>query len=384
MPKLRFHLLGLVHLPTSRTYNSCAFTQKNYKLAKMLTELGHDVFVYGSEGSDVPCTEFIETHTLKDIRDTWGDGNNLFEIGYDWHNGQFRHDINEAKKPVTLKYYENAIKEINKRKQDSDILLITQGSYQKTIADAVGLYLTVESGIGYRGSYCKFRSFESTYIQNFTYGSENPRQSIDGKFYDRVIPNYFEEEDFQFNNDPHDYFLYMGRIIHRKGVNIAVKAALATGNKLYIAGQTSNEIDINKITQYPNIKYLGYADINQRSDIMRNAVATFTPSIYLEPFCGVHAESMLCGTPVITTNFGAFTDYVIDGVNGYKCDTLQDFADATVDVKNLDRKKVRESAEQFTLKEVSKKYEKWFQELNRVYLSTKDPKIKAWNYINSI
>ena len=62
----RFHMLGLVHLPCSKAYLSCAFTQKNHKLARMLLSLGHEVFYYGAEGSDVPCTKFFETHTLKD------------------------------------------------------------------------------------------------------------------------------------------------------------------------------------------------------------------------------------------------------------------------------------------------------------------------------
>jgi len=38
--KFRCHLLGLVHLPCSKNYLGCAFTQKNYKLAQMLLSLG--------------------------------------------------------------------------------------------------------------------------------------------------------------------------------------------------------------------------------------------------------------------------------------------------------------------------------------------------------
>ena len=68
--KFRFHLLSLSHLPQNKKYSACAFTQKNRKLAKMLTSLGHDVFFYGSEGSDVEeyCNSdrlhFIQTHTI--------------------------------------------------------------------------------------------------------------------------------------------------------------------------------------------------------------------------------------------------------------------------------------------------------------------------------
>lgn len=348
----------------------------------MLMNLGHEVYLYASEGSTAPCTKLIVTHTLKDIRDAWGEGDNRFAIGYDWHSKQFKHDINEPiKTPATLKFYKNAIENINIEKKDDDFLLITQGVYQKPVDKGVGLYLTLESGIGYRGSYCNFRSWESSYIQNFTYGSENPRESINGRYYDRVIANYFDTKDFLFEEKKEDYYLFMGRMITRKGVFTAIKACEAKGKKLILAGQLSDELSLSDLTKYKHVEFVGYADAKQRSKLMGKATAVFTPSIYLEPFCGVHAEAMLCGTPVITTNFGAFTDYVIDDVNGYKCDVLNDFVEALDKVKKLDPFVVRQTAERFTLESVSKQYQKWFSDLYQLYLSSKDPKVLGWHYI---
>jgi glycosyltransferase involved in cell wall biosynthesis len=379
--KYKFHILGLVHLPTSEKYMACAFTQKNVKMAKMLLSMGHEVWLYGAEGSDAPCTKFVETHKLKDIRVAWGDGDNRFDIGYNWHKNQFRHDINTEKKPVTLQYYRHAIETINKFKKPDDFLMITQGTYQKPIHDGTKLYLTIESGIGYRGSYCNFRSFESSYIQNFTYGSEHPRQSINGAFYDRVMPNYFDTNDFPYKKKKKDYFLFMGRMIKRKGVEIALKATDAIGAKLILAGQLSDEISLKEIEKYKNAEFVGFADAKKRAELMSNAKGVFTPSTYLEPFCGVHAESMLCGTPVITTNFGVFPETVINGVNGFRCDTLQDFVNAAKNIDKIDPKKVRETAEQFTMDSVSNLYQKWFDDLYQVYLSATIPNTKGWHYI---
>lgn len=385
MSKFRFHILGLVHLPTSEEYMGCAFTQKNVKLCKMLMDLGHEVYLYGAEGSNAPCTEFIQTHSLQDIRDAWGEGDNRFEIGYNWKETQFKHDINESEKtPATKKFYANSVAEINRRKKADDFLVITQGTYQRPVDKEVNLFLTVESGIGYRGSYCEFRSWESTYIQYFTYGSEHPRESINGKYYDRVIPNYFDTKDFYLSEEKDDYFLFMGRLIIRKGLTTAIKACMHSGNRLIVAGQPSDEITVDYLKQFPFVEYVGYADAKKRAELMSKAQAVFTPSIYLEPFCGVHAEAMLCGTPVITTNFGAFTDYVIDGVNGYKCDTLDDFVQATVKVKSLDPKVIRQTAEKFTLEEVSKQYQKWFEDLHRVYESSVNENVKGWHYVNPL
>ena len=351
-------------------------------MCKMLMDMGHEVYLYASEGSTAPCTKLIVTHTLKDIRDSWGEGDNRFDIGYDWKANQFKHDFNLPQKaPATVKFYQNAITEINLNKKDDDFLLITQGTYQRPVDRGVGLYLTCESGIGYRGSYTRFRSWESSYIQNFTYGSENPRQSINGRYYDRVIPNYFDTKDFPFSIQKKDYFLFMGRMITRKGVFTAIETCEHIGVKLLLAGQLSDEISLDTLKKYPHTVFVGYADAKSRAELMGGARAVFTPTIYLEPFCGVHAEAMLCGTPVLTTNFGVFPDTVIDGVNGFKCDTLNDFVVAAKKVSDLDPRVIRKTAERFTLGEVSKQYQKWFDDLHQLYLSAKDPKIKGWHYI---
>lgn len=380
--KFRFHFLGLVHLPVSEKYMACAFTQKIVKLSKMLLNLGHEVFLYGAEGSDAPCTKFIQTHTLKDIRDAWGEGDNRFEIGYDWKTKNFKHDFNTTRTPATLKYYANCVNEINKRKKDDDFLLLSMGTYQKPIDDAVGLYLTCEPGIGYRGSYTRFRAFESAYLMNFTYGSEYPRQSINGNYYHRVIPNYFDPKDFPFQEKKGDYFLYMGRIIQRKGVWTAIKATEAIGVKLKIAGQTDPEIDVNKLPAH--CEFVGFADPEKRAKLMGEAKAVFVPTQYLEAFGGVAVEAMLCGTAIITTNFGVFPEYNQSGITGYCCDTLNDFVEAAKNVHKLDPKVIRKHSERYLIDNVKWEFEKWFQDLYQLFLSAQNPKVKGWHNIDEI
>jgi len=388
----RFHLLGLVHLPCRKEYMSCAFTQKNYKLSKMLMDLGHEVFYYGAEGSTVPCTKFIQTHTLKEIGQAWGDGDNRFEIFYDWKNSDFRHDFNTAKKPVTLKYYQRCVEEINKIKLDDDFLLCTQGVYQSPIADAVKLFLTCEPGIGYRGSVkSRFRAFESSYIQNFTYGSEAPFQCINGSYYDRVIANYFDEDDVEFSDYKEDYYFFIGRMIKRKGILTAALACNAIGKKLIIAGQGAHVDERGYLVpnEDPDFElepgtweYVGYCDVEKRKKYMSKAIATFTPTEYLECFAGTHIESMLHGTPPITTNFGVFPGTIPDHLNGkvgFRCNTLQDFVDAAVKAEEVDHFKVRKYGERFLMDNVKLEFEKWFDDLYQVYESAADNKKKGWH-----
>jgi glycosyltransferase involved in cell wall biosynthesis len=392
-----FHILGLVHLPCSRNYMSCAFTQKNYKFAQMMLSLGHQVFYYGAEGSTIPCTEFIETHSLKDLRQTWGDGDNRFEIGYDWTSGDFRHDFNSKRTPVTLKFYHRCIEEINKRKEADHFLLCTQGAYHSPIADGVNLFLTCEPGIGYRGSVkTRYRAFESSYIQNFTYGSEAPYECINGSYYDRVIPNYFSEEDVEFSDQKEDYYLFIGRMIKRKGILTAALACEAIGTKLIIAGQGAS---VNKDgylvpNEEPDFylkpgtwEYVGYCDVNKRKKLMSKAIATFTPTEYLECFAGTHIESMLHGTPPITTNFGVFPGTIpdhLDGKVGFRCNTLQDFVDAAIAAKDVDHSAVREYGERFLTGNVKYEFNKWFHDLYQVYESAANKNLKGWHRLKNL
>jgi glycosyltransferase involved in cell wall biosynthesis len=97
---------------------------------------------------------------------------------------------------------------------------------------------------------------------------------------------------------------------------------------------------------------------------MGNAIATFVPTLYLEPFGNVNIESQACGTPVITTDWGAFTETVVEGVTGFRCRSVEEFILATQNVKNLDRKAIRDRAVSlYSVDVIAKQYEKYFNRL---------------------
>lgn len=395
--KFRFHLISLAHLPQNREMMACAFTQKARKLSAMLTSLGHEVFFYGSEGSDVEeyanC-HLVQTHTLKDIAQDYGDGDNRFCIGYDYKNGEFRHDFNKERKPSTLKFYDTCIQEIARRKRPSDFLLLMQGSYHNPVRDKAGLYLNCEPGIGYRGSdRGNYRAFESSYIQNFTYGSEDPYASRNGSYYDRVIPNYFDPDDFVFGEAPEDFYLYIGRMIARKGIETAAKACNVLGKKLIIVGQGAH-VDKNGYlvpNDNPDFhlppgtwEYQGFADVEKRKYLMSHALATFVPTIYLEPFAGTHVESMISGCPPVTTNFGVFPETipnVLNGIVGFRCNTLNDFVKAAHQAQYVDRRVVHEYGKKFLMNSVKWDFQEWFDDLYDVWESTQDVDRKGWHRI---
>ena len=271
-------------------------------------------------------------------------------------------------------FYKNAITEIYKRKQLYDIVLPFWGAGGRPICDALDSdFIIIEPGIGYgEGSWAEFRVFES-YAIFHAYCGTGAITHCNMRNYDVIIPNYFDIKDFEPNfnqesrlqNDP--YLLYLGRVYDGKGVHIALQICEALGVKLKIAGQMD---EFYASYKWPsNVEYVGYADAKKRSDLMRNAVASFLPSQYLEPFGGVQIENLLCGTPTITSDWGAFAENNIHGETGYRCRTFDDYLQATLNCLQgkIDYRSCYQKGLEFSLDNIAPKYEKFFNDVLNIY-----------------
>ena len=318
---MRFHIPGIPHTITTHEYISCAYTQKVLKLCGMLTNLGHEVFHYGCEGSNPQATENIAV-VSKAFRSQ--------HYPTDFHNEQFRYDTSDE---FHRQYYASCIAEIKKREQRKDFLLCAWGYGHKPIADHFhDNMIVIESGVGYQDIFAKHRVFESYTWMSHVYGLKN---IVDGHAYDAVIPNFFDPKDFQYSEQKEDWFLYLGRIVRRKGVEVAVQATERIGAKLVIAGQgTLNNPDEGININSPHVEHVGFADLEKRKDLLSRARAVFMPTYYIEPFGGVSIEAAMSGTPVISSDWGVFGENVLHGVTGYRCRNLEQYCWAA---KNVDR-----------------------------------------------
>ena len=192
----------------------------------------------------------------------------------------------------------------------------------------------------------------------------------DGVWYDAVIPNYFDPDDFPFEEKKGDYLLYFGRIISRKGVQIASDVAKATGHQLYLVGQGSldNPIEGISLSGEKHIVYKPAVGPEERAELLGNAKAVLMPTCYLEPFGGVNVEAQLCGTPVITTDWGAFPETVLHGVTGYRCRTFEEFCWAVNNIHRIKPVNCRAWAEKnYSMKRIGKMYEEYFQRVYKLF-----------------
>jgi glycosyltransferase involved in cell wall biosynthesis len=350
---MRFHILGLPHTVTSKEYLACAYTQKVYKFGKMMTERGHTVIHYGHEESDVPCTEHVTVSTNKDLEIAYG--------SYDWRKNFFKFDTNDH---AYQTFYKNAIVEVGKRKQKNDFILPFWGSGVRPICDAHPDLITVEPGIGYAGGHwAKYKIFESYAILHAFYGMQGVGH-CNSNFYDVVIPNYFDPDDFTFKpEEKEDYFLFLGRVYEGKGIHIAVQVTEAIGAKLKVAGQNPDNI------KFPDhVEFVGYADVDRRKELMAKAKASFVCSMYVEPFGGVQIENLFSGTPTITTDWGSFTENNIHGVTGFRGRTFEEFCWAAKNIDKINPQDCRDWAlKNFSLEKVASMYEEYFQAVLNIH-----------------
>ena len=317
-----------------------------------MKSLGHKVIHYGHEDSDLECDEHVTVTTNKDLEIAYGN--------YNWRKNFFKFDMGDY---AYRKFFRNATAEIQRRKKRNDFLLPFWGAGVKPVCDAHNDLIVVEPGIGYAdGHWARWKVFESYAIYHAYCGLKNVK-TCNQDWYEVVIPNYFDLNEFEFSKDKEDYFLYLGRVYDGKGVNIAIQVAQKLGKRLVVAGQKEDSYALPSF-----VEYVGYADLETRKKLMKNAKASFIPSMYVEPFGGVQIENLLSGTPTITTDWGAFTENNINGVTGYRCRTFNDFIEAAKNIDKIDPCECRKFAEQFSLENIGKRYEKYFQDIMNVYV----------------
>jgi len=367
----QLHIVGLPHTHTDGQWTTCAYTEKIRKFCAMMTGGERKVILYGSEFNTAPCDEHVVLVTDEQRVGWFGppDESALNRGGFGW----------DASSPWWTVMNARAIGEITLRANRQDLLLISSGTSQQIIADAIPQLTVAEFGVGYEGILTRrvsnggpmFAAFESQSHRHLVYGLQGWRR---GREYDAVIPNYFEPDELPYGDGDSGYLLFMGRLIYQKGVHVAAMVAEALNMRLVVAGPGATEWGDGYVkfpegeARCPGLEYVGSVGAEERAQLMGGAACTLMPTIYVEPFGGVAVESMMCGTPVVTTDFGAFTETVVEGVSGYRFQTLQEAVDRTVAAMELDREAVRRHAvDRYSLDAVEPLYDRWFTNLDGLW-----------------
>ena len=325
--KLRFHVLGIPHTITGPEWSVCPFTTKVWKFAKMMKEKGHYVIHYGHEQSNVDCDEHVTLINNKDFKDAYGD--------YNWkEKGLYYYQKNDDL--CHVKFNTLAVIEIKERLQQGDFILCFWGKGHQYVGSFFmkdDRAIVVEPGVGYGlgQTFCDYKIFESYASMHQYIGKIN---TYTPSWYNTVVPLTCDASQFEVNEKKDNYFLHLGRIDKCKGLDIAIRACNHLGVKLKIAGTPVDALEELGVAITDNIEYVGLAGVEQRRVLMSKAKGFFCISTYAEPFGAAVVEAMLSGCPVITSDWGAFTETVVHGLTGYR---IRNFNQVICAMKNIDK-----------------------------------------------
>lgn len=150
-----------------------------------------------------------------------------------------------------------------------------------------------------------------------------------------------------------DYFLFAGRVEALKGVDIAIKAfEKLPGERLYIAGRgpMMDEMqDYVKEHRMENVRFLGYLQKEEMSEMFYHAKAVIMTSQCYEAFAMTIAEAYSYGVPVIAGRVGNMDGMVQEGKTGVKFtyNSAEDLAKQVQAFNRMNLTTLKENARKF-------------------------------------
>lgn len=361
MTKPTLHLLGLPHTQTKSEYSHCAFTGKVQRFSPMLRSVGYHVVHYGIGGAESGANEQVDVMDegeWQEIRTRL-----LHEKhGREVSPSDFVGDLADMGNDLYRIFNERLREILLYRVSAADILCLPFGmAHRPGIASLVNPQ--VETGIGYPSSYAPYRVFESNAWMHYTLGE----QRSGGSDYHWVVPNYYNVDEWSLGDGSANTIVYFGRLTQIKGLDIVWEIARARPDlRFVLCGQG----DASPWLTLPNIEYMPPIHGKARESLLGDAMAVLMPTRYVEPFGGVTVEAHLCGTPVLGSSFGSFTETVEHGVTGYRCRTLADYLQGIhrIETGALNRAVIRESAaNRFDMYKLAWEYDRVFQQVHDLH-----------------
>lgn len=129
-----------------------------------------------------------------------------------------------------------------------------------------------------------------------------------------IIPNAVALPDLE-PSAPGDYFLFAGRLVAGKGVEVLLRAAEKSGARVLVAGD-GPKAETFKHDAPGSVEFLGHLDAGEVERLAAGARAVVVPSVWFENAPMSVLEAMAVGTAVVASRIGGIPELVEDGIEG--------------------------------------------------------------------
>jgi glycosyltransferase involved in cell wall biosynthesis len=160
------------------------------------------------------------------------------------------------------------------------------------------------------------------------------------------------------------YLVEVARITPGKGQDLAIEVARRTGRKLILAGKIERTREGERYFEEQIEPHLGrhveyYPNIAgaEKTRLLSRAAAGLFPLRWSEPFGLAMAECMVLGTPVLALNAGSASELITPGVTGFVSEDVDQLAATVGLVEELDPQRcAAEARERFGPSRMARNY----------------------------
>lgn len=147
--------------------------------------------------------------------------------------------------------------------------------------------------------------------------AEKMRQGGFSKSKVRALCNFIDIEKTRRDNyDKEDYYCFIGRLSHEKGVHTLIEAAMQLPYKIKIIGGGPLMDDLKSKAVGSNIEFVGYKQWEEIKELVGKARFSVIPSEWYEnnPLSVIEAQCL--GTPVLGARIGGIPELIQEGISG--------------------------------------------------------------------
>jgi glycosyltransferase involved in cell wall biosynthesis len=160
------------------------------------------------------------------------------------------------------------------------------------------------------------------------------------------------------------YLIEVARITPDKGQHLAVKVAQRAGRKLILAGKVERSGDGLRYFEEqvepflsPTVEYYPNVAGALKTRLISRAAAGIFPLQWAEPFGLAMVECMVAGTPILALRVGSTPELIEEGVTGFLAEDVDDLVEGANRLDEIDRLRCATVArERFSPRHMAERY----------------------------